>query len=340
MIKGNRGLRTVWKGKTTVLSVGFVVCLLIIFQGRNASFNNKSSLLGITSSESTVYERAHGFFPLVLAPLPPSDGNVTTHINLPENNDGIFDENACNTWQHTADTGPYKKFNCRLEWDEWMLVNALIHEGDVVMEYGARYGTTSCVISRAVGKSGHVVSIEVDPDVHGYLLLNRELHKCNYHAVLGTVSTETMYMGGSAGYALFTSPEKKNARSVPIPRIELPTIEGILQRKFNVALIDCEGCIDSVEANGMFDQENGVDLILMEEDRPEGVNYTNWYKKFVELGYKCIWYSEDQAFKAYLKHSAWIHKRTEGKRSFKTCSQFAEENGYHQKQLKCLELPI
>mmetsp|Transcript_29557 Transcript_29557/g.41383 ORF Transcript_29557/g.41383 Transcript_29557/m.41383 type:complete len:129 (-) Transcript_29557:683-1069(-) len=127
-----------------------------------------------------------------------------------------------------------------------MMVNALIQKGDVVIEFGARFGTTSCILSRAVGSTGHVISVEPDHTVHGHLLRNRHDHKCDYHVVLGTVSEKPLFIAkkGGSGYGLRTTEISNDVRKEEVsslPNTDVATIEQILHKRINVALIDCEG---------------------------------------------------------------------------------------------------
>ena len=48
---------------------------------------------------------------------------------------------------------------CGIEGDEWTLVRALLKPSHHVLELGARFGTTSCVIAEATNNSGNVVSV-------------------------------------------------------------------------------------------------------------------------------------------------------------------------------------
>jgi len=105
-----------------------------------------------------------------------------------EEHDGIYHKDKSSTWEGN------ENFNTITEFDEWMLVHAFVQEGDVVIEFGARFGTTSCILSRNVGNAGHVISVEPDIAVHGYLLRNQHRHRCNFHSVLGTVSKKPLYM--------------------------------------------------------------------------------------------------------------------------------------------------
>ena len=58
-----------------------------------------------------------------------------------------------------------------------MMVWALVNEKSVVLEFGARYATTSCVLSYMTGNVGNVVSVDPDPTAKGDALQNMYKHK-------------------------------------------------------------------------------------------------------------------------------------------------------------------
>ena len=82
--------------------------------------------------------------------------------------------------------GPCRSFRgateCGIEWDEWVLARALISPASHVLELGARYGTSSCVIAKAQGNSGRLVSVEPDGSAQFYLRYNRLRNRCNFGA--------------------------------------------------------------------------------------------------------------------------------------------------------------
>jgi FkbM family methyltransferase len=210
-------------------------------------FMTKCSMLDACSSSDLLFPSNNDTnkaiaapFPLILASSPriaegDDNDDETHHINLPEENDGIFHQDKCETWHHT---NARHDWHCKIEWDEWMLANAFVQEGDVVIEFGARYGTTSCVLSRNVGKTGQVIAVEPDSAVHGHLLRNRYEHKCHFHVVLGTVSMKPQYKGHNSGYAGMTTSHRQG---IAFPNMNVAKIETTIGAKINVALIDCEG---------------------------------------------------------------------------------------------------
>ena len=133
---------------------------------------------------------------------------------------------------------------------------ALISAASVVLEFGARFATTSCVLAWATQNSGTVVAVDPDPAAQSIALQNRRVHKCNFHHVQGTVTST--FGGGfdfrGGDYASRTSSEKADRapRGTFSPNFHWREIEEKIFRtkKFNTLLIDCEGCIDAVFAVG------------------------------------------------------------------------------------------
>ena len=68
--------------------------------------------------------------------------------------------------------GPHT-MRCGLEFDEWIMARALVRPTDTVVEFGARYGTTSCALAAATNNSGRLLAVEPDPEALPYLLANR-----------------------------------------------------------------------------------------------------------------------------------------------------------------------
>jgi len=333
-----------------ILQFAIVVATMIVIRHQAPfSFERKGDLPStsrqtITGSKTTddngySTRIMEATFPLVMVPKSEKKG-PDGHFDLMENRDGRYNESKCETW---IASGPRHSFACDIEWDEWMLANAFIQPGDVVVEFGARFGTTSCILSRNVGKHGEVISVEPDVTVHGHLLRNRQSHGCDFHAVLGTVSSEPIYMGSCCSYAQRTS---ETGEGPALPSISTDEIETILGRKINVALIDCEGCITQIDKTSLLDESKGVDLILMEEDQ---IKYGEWHKILYQRNYHCIWYLEDTYYHKHenakrwslpMRHSVWLHKRALDSRVLPgSCKEYIDEQGFASGQIVCAECP-
>ncbi len=77
---------------------------------------------------------------------------------------------------------------------------------DAVLEFGGRFGTTSCRLARATRNSGRVVSVEPDPTVLRPLLRNLFQHKCSVNVVAGTVSSVGLTIQAGRSYSSSTRP--------------------------------------------------------------------------------------------------------------------------------------
>lgn len=209
---------------------------------------------------------------------------------------------------------------CAIEYDEWMLVDALVRSDDVVLEFGARYGTTSCRLAVATNNSGLVVSVEPDHNVIPALLRNRETNRCNFAIAKGVVSkTPLRFYPSHIGYASKTRSWATGGKEVD--RItEVGDIERSIGAAISVLLIDCEGCIASVFAGPNVQLLQRVRLILIEEDGPSptatnfqgfkdnaSTFYQPFFDMFVAAGFERRWHIADTPG-FVMGHSAWLRR--------------------------------
>jgi len=211
--------------------------------------------------------------------------------------------------------------NCQIEWDEWVMVRALLGPQHTVIEFGARYGTTSCVLASATGNRNQVISVEPDGAVLGHLLLNRHNHSCGVHVWSGTVSdvqlvmwpTRTASSRYRPDYEMDSQPWQLGGFQgrEPAHNARVEQLEDATGLKVNAALIDCEGCIDHLWSLGLFER---LELLLMEEDGPNAGNKSAalldhakaTHSRLRALGFERVWRSADtQTVGGWLEHSAW-----------------------------------
>ena len=137
-------------------------------------------------------------------------------------------------------SGP-AEMKCGIEWDEWMLVRALVRPNDTVLELGARFGTTSCALAAATRNSGKVVAVEPDASVIHHLLQNQR--RCAFAALHGAVGEKPLAFLRSPipdGYSSTTSTAWVRGRSVRVPMMTVSDLEARISAKFDVALIDAK----------------------------------------------------------------------------------------------------
>ena len=226
---------------------------------------------------------------------------------------------GCPSWRGV---GPH----CGIEWDEWMMIDALITPRHTVLELGGRFGTSSCRLARATNNSGQVVTVEPDERVQSALLLNRDVHRCNFHVIKGTVSDMPLAIGPMGSYNQRTVESgaaqqlagTQSKRPRALPNFHIADIEERIGARINAALIDCEGCIGHVlAAPGLLER---LELILLEEDMytrkqmtpaEAFVDYGEYYAKLRAAGFAQVWRSHDtflpdsKNWSKFMLHSAW-----------------------------------
>ena len=241
---------------------------------------------------------------------------------------------------------------CGIEWDEWMMVDALVRPEDAVIEFGARFGTTSCRLASATRNSGRVVSVDPDRNILRYLLPNRQKHRCSFTILSGTVSDVPLGMQVHTNYGSRASPVSTKGGRVA-GNIAFRAMEERIGAKFNVALIDCEGCIAHV-ADAPGDLLGQVGLVLIEEDhscpnctrdsREDSlgrVGYAYWHRQLWQRGFENIWHSRDTfnrklEWSSNLVHTAW--RRPSVAAVVDECQAHAARTGRDKTEIDCLPL--
>ena len=197
-----------------------------------------------------------------------------------------WDEVLCET---SADR-PKCTFNgrgivCGLERHTQWLVNKHIPRDAVVLELGARFGTVSCAISRRLGYSGQVVSVEPDPEAFRSLSTNVLANDCKGEVVHGAVSRQPLYSMPAAisrrragGYATRTMAlsNRQCGEGKHCERLSTFTIGQLAERlsdklgrnvTFDTLVVDCEKCWSTLmQEEASFLRSPGLKRILYELD--------------------------------------------------------------------------
>jgi FkbM family methyltransferase len=219
---------------------------------------------------------------------------------------------------------------CGIESDMWTLVRALVRVDSTVLELGARYGTTSCVLAEMTQNSGRLVSVEPDPNAHDALRRNLRAHRCNAGVFRGTVGRTTQTLvegrrgGRNASYERQTQPaalDAKHALDRLTPR-ELATLSGL--GEFDTLVIDCEGCIEDLLAGdagpAILSLFPRLEVLLVEADAPRRVSYSQWHVHLEDAGFRRVWRLEDSLYGPSAPvHMAYVR----GSRRAQTCEEYA-----------------
>jgi FkbM family methyltransferase len=219
---------------------------------------------------------------------------------------------------------------CGIESDMWTLARALIIPSQRVLELGARYGTTSCVLAEVTHNHGGVVSVEPDQKAHAALRANLDSHRCNVAVFRGTVGQTPQvvleFPNRSLRYEVQT--RQATAADHPLPHLTYERLEqlsgrqdGTYQRfQFNVLVLDCEGCINDMLSSRIL-ASHSLELILLEMDSPRKVDYSMWHLRFERHGFRRVWKLEDSIYSgAAPMHAAYLR----GTRRVPSCEEYAK----------------
>jgi FkbM family methyltransferase len=126
-----------------------------------------------------------------------------------------------------------------------------------VLEVGARYGQTSCLLSHVLqpaATSAKVFSVDADPTIWEALETNLAKHSCNARVVKGVMGTKSMKLIEN-GYGSRVVPKDH-----PHPGLEIPahTVDS-LNATIDTLAIDCEGCF----ANFLEENPSLLDSLTM-----------------------------------------------------------------------------
>lgn len=267
----------------------------------------------------------------IFSPAPQFSGPAMTPMEMEAN---LRIKRPCSTFAGA--------FFCGMEWDEWQLVKAFVRPENMVLELGARLGTTSCVLAQQTGNIGRVVSVEPDTKAHRPLLRNRARHNCSFHVVRGAVGDTPLAM--SSRFSHYATQTQLAAAGEPaIPSIDLTWLERRVGGKFDTLLIDCEGCIEGFFRGGNHRLLSQLSTIIIEEDAPAQVEYRKWHAKLRRHGLERVWKVRDTfdpgaPWSRNISHSVW--RRGGGPWALgdrPSCPQYAESAKLSRRWLDCMD---
>jgi FkbM family methyltransferase len=161
-----------------------------------------------------------------------------------------------------------------------------IHEDDVVLELGARYGMASCSINQKLKNKKNQVVIEPDDRIWEALEKNRNINNCDFEIIKGFVSNYKLTLVDKDAFGGFGTTAMFDSTST-IPHYTMNEIYSKFNLKFNVLFADCEGFLE------IFLDENPnllttCRLMIFEQDCPYKCNYDKIKHNLLQHGFKQI----------------------------------------------------
>jgi FkbM family methyltransferase len=159
---------------------------------------------------------------------------------------------------------------------EQYLMLKYIKPNDIVLEIGARYGIVSNTINLLLNNRSNHVVVEPDLQVIPALKKNREIFDSQFSIVDRPISnSKNLYfvLNDIGSYVT----EKKQQKSIKIKTISSKKFFTKYPLKFNVLVVDCEGCLQNFLEENLF-QLKQLELIIFEMDNVKYCNYTKIYQ--------------------------------------------------------------
>lgn len=125
----------------------------------------------------------------------------------------------------------------KIEPTEQELVREFVKKDDVVLELGARYGSSSIILNKII-EGKNIVCVEPDGSVWDSLEKNRQINNCDFNVVKGAISKDKLNISFN-DYATYTF----NDDNGDINIYDLWELQEKFNLKFNVLVADCEGCL-------------------------------------------------------------------------------------------------
>lgn len=198
----------------------------------------------------------------------------------------------CPDWQGDLQGG----IICDIENGEHKFVQAYLPPDAVVIEFGARFGTTSCEMAKKLQNNGNVVAVEPDRSVWEPLQANLKNHNCNVHLVKGVIGSHPVLVDKDS-YGTRTRVSAGADVNETSPSYTLQEVEDTLGKKVDTLLIDCEGCGRHLMEDMADVIKTRIKLIILEADMPCGkgdapkdncMDYEPFFAELTSNGFKMI----------------------------------------------------
>lgn len=160
-----------------------------------------------------------------------------------------------------------------------------INPDDVVLELGGRYGTVSVMINKIVSNKDQHVVVEPDRTIVPALEKNRQINECHFQVLPKFVSNQKMKIvqDGYSTHILPASPDEEVSDQEM--RVSYEEFKNLYPQRFNVMVVDCEGCLGSF-LEMMGDDLQYITKIFFEADQPHLCDYEAIKNKLLQNGFQ------------------------------------------------------
>jgi len=184
----------------------------------------------------------------------------------------------------TCDTFKVAVFNCNHELPQRSLIQRWVPEDATVMEFGSRFGASTCELARKIRNSGGLVAVEPDRSVWRSLIRNLKYNNCHARVVRGAISDVPLRLAVSSDYSTMALPDGVGA---DVPIYSFNAIEEAADLKVDTLVIDCEGCAHTV-LNQIKAKLHQINLVILEADAPGLTDYDTLFRQIKDSGFQMV----------------------------------------------------
>jgi FkbM family methyltransferase len=160
---------------------------------------------------------------------------------------------------------------------EQYLMLKYIKPNDIVLEIGARYGVVSNTINLLLNDRTKHVVVEPDLTVIDALKQNRKIFNSSFSIVNRPISNDKNLYFVLNDIGSYVTSGKPKEKSIKIKTISSKTFFKKYPFKFNVLVVDCEGCLEKILDENLFLLKQ-LELIIFERDNETKCDYEKIYE--------------------------------------------------------------
>ena len=176
--------------------------------------------------------------------------------------------------------------NTSTERIEQLFLQQYIKPTDSVLQLGANIGTSCILVDKLIDNKKMNVCLEPIKEVYDVLVKNKEYNDCGFIPVLGLLSSEKSVKMNKHAKDLNGSFVSKDGE-LDVTSYTLSELESMINSKFSVLFMDCEGCFIQV-LNDFPEILKDLRMIIIEKDRLHELDYSECDEKLTDSGFKII----------------------------------------------------
>lgn len=174
--------------------------------------------------------------------------------------------------------------NTSTELMEQLFLQQYIKPTDSVLQLGANIGTSCILVDKLLNDKKVNVCLEPIKEIYDVLVKNKEYNDCGFIPVLGLLSNEKSVKMNKHGSNLEGSFVSKDGE-LDVTSLTLSELESMVNSKFSVLFMDCEGCFIQV-LNDFPEILKDLRMIIIEKDRLNELDYSECDEKLIVAGFK------------------------------------------------------